>query len=89
MKYRQFIEILKDNVIYTPATVTDNGIAQGLISGDLAQEEPEKIRTKIRHSLARFTLNHRFPKGGDGWVDIEGQPPIRGWYGKRWKRALT
>ena len=86
MKYKRFLEVLGDEEIHTPATIVRTGEAKGLFGQLLTGEDLKKARLKVRHSLARFSSNHGFPKAGDGWVDLAGQPPQRGWFGKRWKR---
>ncbi len=88
MKYRQFLTILEDEKVYTPATIVRLGEAKGLIDPELEGAERKKVKMKIRHSLARFSSNHFFPMAGDGWVTLKGQPPLRGWFGKRWKNNL-
>ena len=87
MKYGQFIEILEDDRIYSPATIVAHGERHNLVPKEGKQEELKKQRMRIRHSLSRFSQNHQFPFGGDGQVSdvIKGQPPQRGWYGHRWK----
>ena len=89
MKYRPFLEILEDDQVYTPATIVRNGMDHGLMDTRLKGEALRKQKLKIRHALARYSSNHFFPKKGDGYVDnIPGQPPSRGWLGKRWKEDL-
>jgi len=88
LKYKDFIAILEDEVIYSPATIVNNGEAFGLLDRDLSEADLKQVRTRIRHTLARFSTNHGFPQTGDGWVILKGQPPIRGWKGKLWKRGL-
>ncbi len=89
MKYRHYLTILEDDVVYTPATIVDNGVAHGFRLPPVSKmAERELARLRIRHTLARFTKNHGFPFEGDGWVIMRGQAPLRGWFGWRWKNAL-
>ena len=88
MKYRHFLTILKDDQVYTPGSIVRFGESLGLMNPDLQGDELKWEKVKIRHTLARFSTNHMFPKDGDGWVSIKGQPAIRGWFGRRWKEAL-
>ena len=89
MKYRKFITILDDEEVYTPATIVRFGEERGLLDTKLPKEKLQEQRLKIRHALARYSSNHFFPRKGDGWVDLRGQPPHRGWFGKRWKEDLN
>lgn len=88
MKYRQFIEILEEDQVYTPAAIVRHGEAHGLLNGVQKGTARQKARLRVRHSMARFSANHFFPKEGDGMVLQRGQPPQRGWYGRRWKEEL-
>ena len=88
MKYDRFILILEDDTIYTPATIVRYGEERGLFSSRLKGPELAEAKLRVRHTLARFSTNHKFPGEGDGWTIIEGQAPLRGWFGKRWKKAL-
>jgi len=89
MKYKHYLVILTDDVVYTPATIVDNGAAYGYQLPPVADVEAYKLaRLRIRHTLARFSKNHGFPIEGDGWIILKGQAPLRGWFGWRWKSAL-
>lgn len=88
MKYGFLLEILEDEVIYCPASIVDHCMALNIWR--YTGSDPEYIqRLRVRHSLARFSKNHGFPYEGDGLVFIENQAPVRGWFGWRWKAALT
>ena len=86
-KYRKFIEILEDDTLYTAASIVNNGLKNGMINFS-DDEELRRRRLRIRHTLVRFTKNHRFPEEGDGWVKLPGQARTMGWFGRRWKAAL-
>lgn len=95
MKHAHFLESLQDDLIYSPATIVaayllkvPDGVAQASPSNPT---ETKTIRIRVRHSLARFAKNHDFPTEGDGPVShpITGQAPMRGWTGKRWKKAAA
>ena len=92
LKYGKFLEILDDETVYCPSTIVEAGREHGLVpeianNEKIDPEEDRTIKTRIRHALARFAANHRFPEQGDGLVKIKGQTPPRGWKGFRWKEA--
>jgi hypothetical protein len=87
LKYKAFLEALEDDTVYTPATIVQLGLAKGLFPNSLNQEQLKESKLRVRHTLSRFSSNHEFPFKGDGFATIEGQPPLRGWYGFRWKMA--
>ena len=89
MKYKQFLLILEDQEIYTPATIVRFGRSKQLFDPDLGEAASKKAGLKIRHTLARLSTNRQFPHQGDGWVSIRGQPPLRGWFGWRWKETIN
>jgi len=76
-KYGPIVEKLEDDVVYSPALIYRH-------AADLGIASPE-IRSKIRHTFARFAKNNGFPVDGDGLVRIPGQPITIGWLGRRWK----
>ena len=89
MKYRHMITGLLDGEIYSPATIVTFAEEQDLLLLLYTNDDERKhLRLKIRHTMARFTQNHNFPKEGDGLVFIKGQAAVPGWKGKRWKDAL-
>jgi hypothetical protein len=88
MKYAPFLTVLEDEQIYTPATIARNGERRGLIPAELDPQERRLRYTRVRIALGRFSSDHDFPAGGDGFLEIPGQPPQRGWFGWRWKREL-
>lgn len=87
-KYLPFLEILAPDEVYSPATIVRFGELEGLLD-HLNPEEIRAARRKIRHTLARLSTNRGFPYKGDGWVEIPGQAPLRGWFGWRWKDAVS
>ena len=90
MKYRAFILNLDKEALYTPATIVDHGVDMGLVqllSGENLDDE-KVVRTRIRHTLSRFAKMCKFPKKGDGMIDMEGQQPQRAWKGWRWVKGL-
>ena len=88
MKYHALIQILEDDVVYTPAAIFQNAYDLGIIGAGLSGEELAVLRRKVRHTFSRFSTNHDFELKGDGWVKMPGQPPERGWFGWRWKGSL-
>ncbi len=88
LKYRAFIDGLADDQVYSPATIVRLGEGQGMLEGLSESGDPRELRRKIRHTLARLSTNRGFPYEGDGWVEIPGQAPLRGWWGWRWKQAI-
>lgn len=89
LKYRAFIDVLDDDMVYSPATIVRQGEVDGLLDAFAAGDDRREIRRKIRHTLARLSTNRGFPYEGDGWVEIPGQAPLRGWLGWRWKQAIA
>lgn len=88
MKYTRFILVLRDDMIYTPATIVRYGESLGLFERGLKGDCLKAAKLKVRHTLARLSCNRRFPNRGDGWTTIAGQAPLRGWLGARWKAAI-
>lgn len=88
MKYHRFLEILEDDRIYSPGTITQNGKRNGLFPEGLSDQELRHAQLRVRISLGRFAYNHNFPREGDGLVTVLGQPTIAGWKGSRWKAAM-
>jgi len=95
MKYDCFLQLLEDEVVYTPASIVLEGEKAGLFSPDnglfekeLTGAELRQAKFRVRHSLSRLQKNHFFPKIGDGVVMMKGQPLFQGWHGKRWKSTL-
>jgi hypothetical protein len=86
-KYLQFIALLHDQEIYTPAKIVREGLNHGLLH-ELDEVQVRKTRQRIRHTLARFAKNHSFPTKGDGTVALPGQYLVVGWRGGRWKQAM-
>ena len=91
MKYKHFLLVLEDEKIYCPATIVLNGEKHGLFSSDLEPEQLRKQKVRIRHTFARFSANHGFPRQGDGLSSdfVDGQAPQRGWLGSRWKQRFS
>ena len=88
MKYNNLIEMLQEDDLYTPATITALAEARGMVT----ETDPDKRRLekqRIRISLGRFSNNHEFPDEGDGMVRVKGQAPTPGWFGWRWRAALN
>ena len=87
MKYRVHIELLDNDVAYSPAGVVENAEKKGLFAHSVPSER-NKTRRRMRHSLARFAINHKFPAKADGLAEVKGQSPVRAWFGRRWKSGL-
>jgi hypothetical protein len=88
LKYAHFINILCDDLIYSPATIVRYGSELGLFDRKLKGGALKAAKVKVRHTLARLSCNRGFPHQGDGWTTIAGQAPLRGWLGARWKEAI-
>ena len=87
MKYKHFILMLEEDGLFTPAAIADDGENKGFVQPFIDGDNYGEVRRRIRHTLARLSQNHDFPKEGDGMINREGQQPQRGWYGWRWKMA--
>lgn len=86
MKYAHFLAVLEDDKLYCPSTIVANGERLGFFPRGLSKQALRLKKTRVRISLGRYSWNHDFPVGGDGLVFVDGQAPIPGWFGKRWKR---
>ena len=85
MMYVPFLQILEDEVVYTPASIVSAGEKAGLFrpshcmfEKELNEVEFKKARIRIRHNFARLKKNHSFPKTGDGIVILKNQAPLLG-----------
>ena len=85
LKYAHLLIALDDNAVYSPAMIARYGEETGLLRTDLSRASLKKQRQRIRHTLARYRINHDFPETGDGTVRVPGQSISLGWYGRRWK----
>jgi len=88
MKYARFLETLEDYTTYSPALIVAHGEALGLFPDSLNREELRMAKQRVRITMGRLSYNHNFPVGGDGLVFIDGQAPVPGWFGFRWKSVL-
>ena len=87
MKYKNLIELLEDDVLYTPSTIAAMAEASGMLEVSEASDK-RLAKQRIRITLGRFSNNHGFPDEGDGMVTVKGQAPTPGWFGWRWKGSL-
>jgi len=87
-KYEALIRQLDPNTLYSPAAIAKFALRSGYISRKKAPEKRSKAYQQIRIAMASFSRYRNFPIEGDGFVFFEGQPPARGWLGKRWQNAL-
>ena len=85
MKYSVILWSLPDDEIFTPAAIADRARVLGLIEPADDDARGKLLWQRVRISLGRFTHNHDFPRGGDGYVHRFGQAPTPGWAGRRWK----
>ena len=86
LKYADFFKILELKDLYAPRTIVELGEAQGLFGLEKFREDgaPEKVR------MAMNRYAHKsMPSKEDGWIEEEGQPMCRAWYGWRWKDAIA
>jgi len=88
LKYREAIEALDPNALYTPALVAAFGVERGLLPG-LATANVKLSRQRCRIAMGRLTNNHFFPDEGDGMATIPGQSPTPGWFGWRCQETLN
>ena len=88
MKYLPLLFNLKDEVIYAPSTIVDGALNTVFLMAETPERKEEK-KQRIRLALYRFASLHCFPDEGDGKVQTEGQAPLTGWYGWRWKDAAN
>lgn len=87
LKYPHFIAALEDDTLYSPFLIYSNAEKKGLLSPEQLEDLPTN-KVRVRHTMARFAVNHKFPKEGDGVVRVPGQSITVGWKGSRWKGAV-
>ncbi|MBO1322487.1 hypothetical protein [Acanthopleuribacter pedis] len=87
MKYKHILLELDEDQIYTPATIAMFAFEHGMVEFS-DEEEARLIYQRIRIAMGRLSNNHRFPDEGDGFVTLQGQPPVPGWFGWRWMGAV-
>ena len=88
MKYDSVLYMIRDDVVYSPASIAKFAESIGYFAKILDPKEVKKKKLRLRTSMGRFSNNHSFPDQGDGTVRIKGQSPTPGWFGWRWKAAL-
>jgi len=87
LKYVHFVMELDDDQIYSPGTIARLGQELGFLD-DIEDKNKSDARLLVRHTLARYRVNHRFPEEGDGVIRIRGQGSSTGWSGERWKSDI-
>ena len=85
LKYAFLLIALEDQEIYSPAGIALFGERTGLLDTTMDKDDVLLQRLRIRHTMARYRVNHAFPECGDGIVIMKGQSVALGWYGRRWK----
>lgn len=90
LKYKEIIEALNPDELYSAAKIVRFAEATEMLVPHLEEDLPEDAamelaKRRIRITLGRFSSNRGFPRRGDGTVRLKGQPPVRGWYGRRWQ----
>jgi len=73
--------------VYSPASIAQFALEIGVLDPETTTQSYRRIRI----TLGRMTQvkRHFFPIGGDGIVYQKGQPPMPGWFGRRWKQAYS
>ena len=87
MKYKDLIEMLDDDQLYSPGAIA----SFAMTSGYLSESDPNRVKVekrRIRISLVQFVRNHGFPPKGDGLIKVKGQALTVGYFGSRWKKAV-
>jgi hypothetical protein len=85
--YRQIIEDLDDAILYSPATIARLIEPVWTMYKRKKRDTFELVRQRLRITMGRLRHNHRFPREGDGFLKIKGQPPMPAHFGWRWKEA--
>jgi len=88
MKYRHFLLLLKDDQLYSAASITRYGQSLGLFGPGLKKEALALAKQRVRVAMGRLAQSHAFPTYGDGQVKLPGQAATPAWLGKRWKAVL-
>ncbi len=83
MKYAHIIESLKEDALYSPATIARFAEANGLLP--MADHPLQRVKV----AMGRLRAYHNFPKQGDGTIHLSGQCPKPGWFGWRWKLLIV
>ena len=83
-KYGKLMDLLEDQVLYSPGAIALLARDKGHLSSD--DKKCLRQRRRIRHTLARFAKNHHFPPA-HGAVKIRGQRETDGWTGFHWKQT--
>jgi hypothetical protein len=87
MKYKDLIEMLDDDQLYSPGAIASFAVSSSYID----EFEPEQLKVekrRIRIALVQFVRNHGFPPKGDGLIKVKGQALTVGYFGSRWKDAV-
>jgi len=87
MKYYYVIANLKDDCLYSPASIARFAHENEFFDYS-SPEELKQILMRIRLSMGRLANYHAFPNHGDGQVVTPGQRPLPAWFGWRWKIIL-
>ena len=86
-KYREIIEELEEDELYTAASIARFAASRGLLDRYVAEGGDEKLaEQRIRIAMGRTRANH-LPDEGDGLVTLKDRHPTPGWYGWRWKET--
>ena len=86
---------LDENELYSAAAIARLAESSGWFSKDIPLTAGKAefaaavrlARQRMRIALGRFSVEHRFPREGDGLVYLAGQPATPGWFGRRWQEA--
>lgn len=85
-KYCAYVRLLEDDTLYTPSTIVDLGIQEGLFPKGLGKDVYFACRKKVRQAMSRIAVN--LPQNEDGWIKLKGQQASRAWLGSKWKDAI-
>jgi len=90
MKYQFIIERLDNGTLFSPASIAQFAMAEGLLEDDRdgTEDTDRLLKQRIRVSMGRYSNNHEFPDQGDGLITLRGNAPTPGWFGWRWKAPL-
>lgn len=90
LKYIVILRRLDDDTLYTASTVATFAKEQGLLYLFTDEQINEReVQNRIRLAMVRLSNRHKFPDEGDGIVTVDGQAPVSGWYGWRWRDLLS
>lgn len=83
----EVVQALKDSVLYSSDIIMHFAHARGMFPQDV--QECTAARHALHQLLEQLVREKGFPTEGDGAVPGSRRQAEPGWYGRRWKAALS